>query len=141
MRIYINKEGLEREIPRADLAELSGIFQKKVTDKLREKNLLASSPSRGVLVVRRALTDADPNIPLLNIHPGSIIAGGGIGGATVEMAVEYSMTGELLVAATGSRKGAKYKYAAGLTKWGHTEEVLNDFADLIAQRVSEVSAG
>lgn len=140
VKIYLSSEGQKRDIPRDDLAELAVFFHNKVFDQLSESHTITNVPGPGVYNLRLAITDADPNMPLLNVHPGTVISGAGLGGATVEMALEDSQTGELIMAATASKKGERYNYAAGLSKWGHTENVLEDFAQLIRQRIDELNS-
>jgi hypothetical protein len=140
VKIYLSKEGSEREVPPEELAELAVFFRNEVLETLQGTYQITNIPGPDTRILRLAITDADPNLPALNIHPGTVISGAGLGGATIEMSVEDSATGQVIVAALASRAGARYNYAAGLTKWGHTKAVLEDFAKLIRQRLDEISS-
>ena len=141
VKIYLNKEGMERNIKSEELAELAVFFRNEIDEALGDAYSITNIPGPNVKILRLAISDADPNVPLLNIHPGTVVSGVGLGGATVEMAIEDSTTGELIIAATASQPGSRYKYVSGLSKWGHTKEVLSGFAGLIRQRLDEISKG
>jgi hypothetical protein len=139
-KIYLSQSGQERNIDKDDLAELAMYFRNQMISALEDKYTITHVPGPHVYTLKLALTDADPNIPLLNVHPGTVISGVGLGGATIEMAIEDSDSGKLMSAITAKRHGKRYKYIAGLTKWGHTKEVLEDFSSDVRSRLDEITA-
>lgn len=137
VKIYLSEQGLNRNVTKEELAELGQFFWNKVYDALSDRYPITHVPGRNVAILRLAITDADPNLALMNIHPGTLIMGGGLGGASVEAELIDSVSGKRVSAALASSKGKRYEYASGLTKWGHTEGVLKDWAELIRKRVDE----
>lgn len=133
--IYLSEQGRERGVSEEDLRDLAAKFRTAVIEALGSKYQVVDAPSPNVAILRLAITDADPNIPLMNIHPGSLLTGGGLGGATAEAELVDSVSGRRVAAFLASSKGKRYDYTAGLTKWGHTEAVLKDWASVIGERV------
>lgn len=133
--VYLNAEGQKREISREELNELAMFFRSVMYDEISPAYKITNIPGPRVAIIRMAITDADPNIPALNIHPGSVITGAGLGGATMEAKLIDSQTGELVAALMASSKGKKYNFASGLSKWGHTKALFEDWAKLIRERI------
>ena len=61
-----------------------------------------------------------------------------VGTATMEAELVDSVTGERMLAFIDARKGKKLNYTKGLTKWGHTKEVLGMWADLMVQNLDQL---
>lgn len=141
VKIYLNKDGAARDISPEALNELAVYFRQQVQQQLGSKYPLTNNPGPDTRIIRLAITDADPNIPALNVLPQTLLTGAGLGGATVEMAVEDSTNGQLLAAATAERSGSRLEYTSGFSKWGHTKEVLDEFAKAIRQRIDEIESG
>ncbi len=137
VKVYLNAEGREREISHEELAELAQFFRNAVHEQISSAYRVTNTPGPGVAILRLAITDADPNIRALNVHPGSLLIGGGLGGASAEIELTDSVSGETLVAAMASSKGKAYNYASGLSRWGHTEGVMTEWAELIRKRIDE----
>jgi len=137
VKIYLSEQGLKRNLNQEELAELGQFFWNEVYDALSERYSITHIPGERVAIIRLAITDADPNTALMNIRPGSMILGGGLGGAAIEAELIDSLSGKRVAAAMASSKGKRYKYAAGPSKWEHAEGVLKDWAELIRKRVDE----
>jgi len=54
--------------------------------------------------------------------------GGGLGGAGAEMELVDSVSGKILGAAIDNQKGSRLSIGAGLTWYGHAEEVMENWA-------------
>jgi len=91
-----------------------------------------------VLLLRTAVTDILPNKVYLNLHWSTTLIGGGIGGASLEAELVDSLNGERMLAFVDARKGRKLNYTKGLTKWGHTKEVLGMWADHIVKNLDDL---
>jgi hypothetical protein len=63
--------------------------------------------------------------------------GAGIGGADLEAEIRDSQTDDRLLAVLNSQKGNRAKYLKGLSKWGHTKEVLDGWAKMLVKKVEE----
>ena len=137
VKIYLSEQGQSRDISRSELSELAQFFRNEVHGSLKDRYRITKTSGPRTAILRLAITDADPNIALMNVHPGSLLTGGGLGGASAEFELVDSVTGQPVVRATASSKGKRYKYASGLSKWGHTKGVLSDWASIIRKRVDE----
>ena len=89
----------------------------------------------GTLLFRGVLTDVEPGVPLLNIHPGTVISGIGLGGASMEWELQDSLTGEVIVAVVDTRKGSRG--FDGFTKYGNAEDVIDKWCKIMALRMDQ----
>ncbi len=137
VKIYLSEVGRSRDVTPEELNELAQFFRNSVYEALRDRYRITNVPGPGVAILRLAITDADPNLALMNVHPGSLLIGGGLGGASVEAELVDSTSGEQVAAAIASSKGKRYEYTSGLTRWGHTHALLSDWAKVIRKRVDE----
>ncbi len=135
--VYLNEEGLERELEDEELRELAENFRKEIITNLGSRYQMVKTAAPRVAILRIAITDANPSIPLMNIHPGSLITGGGLGGASMEVDLIDSITGRRVAAIMASSKGKRYEYGSGLSKWGHTESVFQEWAKLLSERIEK----
>jgi len=128
----------EHDMDYEDKMKLSDYFHEKLYDGLINNYEIAYEPGSGVLLFRTAITDILPNKVYLNLHWSTTLVGGGIGGASLEAELVDSLTGERMLAFVDARKGKKLNYTKGLTKWGHTQEVLGMWADLMVQNLDQL---
>lgn len=135
--IYLNEAGQKRGVSEDDLRELADNFRSAVIGALGPRFQVTQAPAAGVAILRLAITDADPNVPLMNVHPGALALGGGLGGATAEAELIDSVSGKRVAAFLASAKGKRQDYTDGLTKWGHTRGVLENWAEVIGQRLNK----
>jgi hypothetical protein len=135
--VYLSAEGIERGVSDEDLREIANNFRKNVIKVLGARYQMVAAAAPRVAILKMAITDADPNLALMNVHPGSLILGGGMGGASMEVDLIDSMTGQRVAAVMASSKGKRYNYGAGLSKWGHTNAVLEDWAKVLAERIEK----
>ncbi len=128
-----------------DRDQLADHFVEKLEEGLAENYMVADSPGEDVMLLRTAVTDILPNNVWLNIHWTTTLIGGGIGGASLEAELVDSLTGERMMSFIDARKGKKLtqkltvpNYAKGLTKWGHTKEVLKIWAEIIVANLDKL---
>jgi len=133
--IYWHPEAKGKEVNPEELKELSDYFRQELITALKDSYSIVNKPGKKVLRIRIAITDVEPNIPLLNIHWTTTLAGLGIGGASKEVEFVDSLTGERFDYVIGSQEGKRYKKLKGLTRWGHTKDILRQWAQLIRERL------
>lgn len=120
----------------ADREKLAAYFIKKLEEGLSENYTITDQPGPDVLLFRAAVTDILPNKVYLNLHWSTTLIGAGIGGASLEAELVDSLSNERMASYIDARKGRKLNYTKGLTKWGHSKEVLGIWADLIVENLS-----
>ena len=128
-----------------DRDKLADHFIEKLEEGLAKNYLIVDAPGEDVLLLRAAVTDILPNNVWLNIHWTTTMMGGGIGGASLEAEVVDSLTGKRIMSFVDAKKGKKLtqkltipNYAKGLTKWGHTKEVLKVWADIMVENLDRL---
>lgn len=131
----------ENEISEEDRAKLAEYFFEQLEESLSEEYTLADEPGGDVLLLRTAITGVLPNKVYLNLHWSTTLIGAGIGGASLEAELVDSLTGERILAFVDARKGRRLNYTKGLTKWGHTKEVLAIWARLIVENLDQLKEG
>lgn len=127
-----------RQIAEDDRSKLADYFYGQLKEGLAKYYGIVDDPGEGVLVIRTAVTDILPNKVYLNLHWATTLVGAGIGGAAFEAEMVDSLTGERVMAFIDARKGKKLNYMKGLTKWGHTQEVLGVWADMMTTNLIKV---
>jgi hypothetical protein len=125
------------QMAEGDRAKLADFFYVQLKDGLTGYYEIVDEPGEGVLLIRAAVTDILPNKVYLNLHWSTTLVGAGIGGAAFEAEIVDSLTGERVMAFIDARKGKKLNYVKGLTKWGHTQEVLGVWADMITANLNK----
>jgi hypothetical protein len=126
--INLSKEGKERDIDPKEINKLAKFFRKKIGEELKKDYQLVGNPGPGVARIRTSISEVDKTLPYLNIHPGTKLMGGGLGGAGAEMELVDSVSGKILGAAIDNQKGSRLSIGAGLTWYGHAEEVMENWA-------------
>ena len=128
----------EHEMKYEDRKKLADYFHKQLNEGLLKNYELVDAPGADVLLLRAAITDVLPNKVYLNLHWSTTLIGGGIGGASLEAEMVDSLTGEQMLSFVDARKGKKLNYTKGLTKWGHTKEVLGMWAEHIVNNLDQL---
>lgn len=128
----------EHEMKYEDRIKLSDYFYEKLFEGLIENYEIVYEPGDGVLLFRAAITDILPNKVYLNLHWSTTLIGAGIGGASLEAELVDSLSGERMIAFVDARKGRRLNYTKGLTKWGHSKEVLGIWANLMVQNLDQL---
>lgn len=136
VQIRLSKKGKDHGVDRKKLKELARYAKKQLRAELTKSGYqIVLAPGPGVLRFRGALTDVDPATPVANIHPATVIAGFGLGGAAMEWELQDSETGEVIVAVIDTRKGARG--FDGLTKYGNAEDVIEKWCKIMALRMDK----
>jgi hypothetical protein len=127
--------------------QLANYFQARLKEGLENNYVITDMPGPDVLLLRTAITDILPSKVYLNLHWSTTLIGGGIGGASLEAELVDSITGEQIMAFVDVRKGKTFlqepqhlikNYTSGLTKWGHTREVMGVWADVMALNLNQL---
>jgi len=150
--IYLHEDSKAEAIDATQLKELTDYFHEKLNELVTEKNTVVDEPGEGVAVIRLAVTDFRANIQLLNIHWATSTLGHGIGGASLEAEIIDSITKERIFAITDTRKGDRFfegmtesdtkirnaaqNYGRGLTKWGQTKNVFDEWSRMLAKQIN-----
>jgi hypothetical protein len=118
-----------------ELKKLSDAFNKAFTEALGDSSKLVDKPGPGVLRIRAALTEINPNKPAVGaamaIVPGGSVAYAvlpekynNIGSATIEVEFLDSQTNERLAAGIDHKAGKKRDLLSGMETWGHVEKIF-----------------
>ena len=126
--LSLSEKGKERGIDQEDLNEQVTFFHQKIVEELEKDYRVVSSPGKGVVRVRVAITDVEKTNPLLNIHPGTKLTGAGLGGAGMEGELVDSVTGQTIAAFIDNQKGSRLSLVAGLKWFGHAQAVMENWA-------------
>lgn len=136
--IHFHDDAKGIKIKEEKLQKLTSYFEEALLTTLGENFTIVDIPGPEVLIVRVAMTEIIPNKVLLNLHWSTTLAGWGIGGASMEAEVVDALTNQRVLGIIDQRKGNRAKYHKGLTKWGHTKEVIEFWAGLINERLDIV---
>ncbi|VAX37034.1 hypothetical protein MNBD_UNCLBAC01-1560 [hydrothermal vent metagenome] len=136
--VYFQPDARGDGINPVKLQELTDFFEEQIQESISEGYTIVNEVQEGTLRIRVAVTDIVSNKQLLNIHWTTTLAGWGLGGAAMEVEFLDGQTGERVLAMIDSRKGKRTKYFKGLMKWGHTEDVLSQWAKMITQKMEEL---
>ena len=130
--INFHPEAVGKKLPQEALDHLVEYFYNSLLDELKGSDwILVEGPGEGVVELRIAITDAAPNFQLLNLNAGSTLSGMGTGWAAMEAEFVDSVTQERILAMTDRRKGNRVVYFRGWSRWGHTRNVLDQWARLL----------
>ena len=134
--VRLSKKGRKHDPDPQKLAELTKYTQSKIKEELEKSGYdIVTKSGPGTLVFRTAITDVDTAVILANIHPGTIITGVGLGGASAEFEATDSQSGEVVAAGIEEQKGERG--FAGLTKYGNAENVIDRWAKRVAIRMDK----
>ena len=128
----------ENEITDEDREKLAKYFYEQLEEGLAENHIITDTPGDDVLLFRVAVTGVLPNKVYLNLHWSTTLIGAGIGGASLEAELVDSLTSERMISFVDARKGKRLNYTKGLTKWGHTKEVLGIWAGIMVTNLDKL---
>ncbi len=136
VQIRLSQKGKERGVDRGKLQELANYFDQKLREELGKSDYsVVNQPGPGTLLLRAALTDVEPANPLLNIHPGMVISGIGLGGASMEAELHDALTGDVVVAVIDTQAGGRG--FDGLTTYGNAKDVIEKWSKRLVIRMDE----
>lgn len=137
VKIYLSEDGYTRDINRNDLAELAMMFHNKLVEAATPQYGITNIPGDDVMILRIALTNANPYIPVDDISLARKLSGKTEGVATIEFEVVDSISGVTLLAGTATKQAKHNSFVTSMSKWGQVEEAINDWAQIIHERLEE----
>ena len=123
--------------PDVNMKELKDYMYWEIWNELNGIYIIAKEPGPGVVRIRVALTDLKKSNPLLNFIPPTNLTGLGLGGASMEAELVDSVTGRQIAAVVQSQQGQKLSLD-GLSEWGDTKAIMDQWADSFIERIHEV---
>ena len=116
------------------LADLTNYMHSKFIEAVEDagKNVV-HQPAEGVARIRAALTDVEKT-DMINIIPTASLTGLGLGGASIEIEIIDSKTGEQIGAALETKKGSRIPFS-NLGDWATAKSVMNDWAKRLQKRL------
>jgi hypothetical protein len=122
-----------------DLKGLTEHFRNALVKGLSESRRyqVVDAAGPGVLQLRIAITAISKTTPVANIHPGTKLTGIGLGGAAMEAEALDSVSGERVAAVVDSQSGGRMGVTAGLTRYGHAEQVMDGWVERIIKRLDK----
>ncbi len=136
--INLSKEGKEENIDAEDMKKLAKYFRKQIAVELNKGYQIVRRPGPNVIRIRTSISEVDKTNPFLNIHPGTKLMGGGLGGAGAEMELVDSLTGQRIAAGVDNQKGSRLSMGAGLTWYGHAKEVMENWAKDLKKMIDKI---
>ncbi len=136
-----------------ELADLADAFGKAIMMNLAGSYEFTDKPGPGVMRLRVALTNLNPNNPvtgtITTIIPVGILASGvkkgatgkhiGMGKVAFEGEILDSRSGEILAAVMDAESGKKYKVHKSVSKWGQTIDIFNKWAQTLRARLDKLT--
>lgn len=122
-----------------EVKELTDHFRNQAIEALNESPhyQVVDTPGPGVLRMRVAITGIEKTTPLMNIHPGMKLMGGGLGGAAMEAEGIDSVTGERVIAVVDARSGGRLGMTAGWKTYGHVKQVMDNWVKRFVKRLDK----
>ncbi|VAW18232.1 hypothetical protein MNBD_BACTEROID05-1070, partial [hydrothermal vent metagenome] len=134
VQVYFQPDSKGIGVNPQEIVKLTSFVQDQLKEGLSEHYTVVDEPGEDVLLIRAAITEVVPNKIYLNLHWSTTMMGAGIGGASFEAEFLDAGNGEQILAVIDRRKGNRVKYLKGLSKWGHTKEVLQTWVDLLVEQ-------
>lgn len=118
------------------IKEISDYMENQLVAALSKNYQVVNAPGPGVLRIRVAITDIKLSKPAWNIHPGSKLAGAGLGGASMEAEAIDTQTGKRVAAIVDSRPARRASFK-GYRKLDHPKEVIDFWINRFMKRLDE----
>ena len=145
-------DSADSSVSPADQQMLTAYFHNQLKEDLQKDFTIVDQPGPGVVVIRVALINAEAATPGLRsisvVIPQARILNGVqslatgsyafVGGAEAEIKVTDGATGQLLAASADKRQGGMAISSAAQWKWGDAENVMNYWAQKIAERAVQL---
>ncbi len=146
---YFSKDAKYRGIHAGELQELADAFHKAMTGALNDGYPLVTEPGPDVLRIRCAITDVVATRQFWNTATTVTSKGvtikrsmsddyNPVGGASMEIDLLDSQSGERIAAAIDTKMAEEYEVVKGLKKWGHAENTFNFWAKRLRWWLDEV---
>jgi hypothetical protein len=116
------------------LADLTNYMHSKFIEAVEGAGKkVVHEPAEGVARIRAALTDVEKT-DMINIIPTASLTGLGLGGASIEIEIVDSETGQQIGAALETKKGSRIPFS-NLGDWATAKSVMNDWAKRLQKRL------
>jgi hypothetical protein len=116
------------------LADLTNYMHSKFIEAVEGAGKkVVHEPAEGVARIRAALTDVEKT-DMINIIPTASLTGLGLGGASIEIEIVDSETGQQIGAALETKKGSRVPFS-NLGDWATAKSVMNDWAKRLQKRL------
>jgi len=116
------------------LADLTNYMHSKFIEAVEDAGKkVVHEPAEGVARIRAALTDVEKT-DMINIIPTASLTGLGLGGASIEIEIVDSETGQQIGAALETKKGSRVPFS-NLGDWATAKSVMNDWAQRLQKRL------
>ena len=139
--VFLHPQAQSRGVNPDELKELADYFRDQMASRILSsgKYEIVHAAGPGVLRIRAAITDVQPSKVLLNVIPVVGTTGVGVGGASMEAECLDTESGERILAVIATRKGDPFEVQAGSSKWGHTQAVLREWAQVLREALDNRS--
>ncbi len=135
---FHNKAKSKGKLTQQQMTDLTNYMHAMIVKAVEDSgNRVVYQPGPDVARIRAALTDITKSNVMALIPQAKLIAGAGIGGASMEAEVVDSMTGEQIGAVIESKEGSRFPFA-NLGKWDAAKQVINDWAERFQKRLVKV---
>lgn len=134
--VYFHEDAKGVSVEADKLKELTDAFHTKAVAALERNYTVLDEPKQCSLIIRAAITDVFPNKPYLNFHWSTTLAGFGLGGASMEAEFVDAITEERILAVVDSRLGKRSHYTKGWSKWGHPEDILDQWVQILIDNLN-----
>lgn len=135
--LYFHEQSKGQGIDPVKLKELTDLLYDELKLVFEDDYAIVDTPGENTILIRTAITDVVPNKPIFNVHWTTTLAGIGLGGAAIETELVDAVTGKRLIAVVENKKGKRQKYFKGWKKWGHTEDVMSQWALMLKEKLDE----
>jgi hypothetical protein len=137
--VYFHADARGREVGSADAQQLADYFRQEMQGRILESGAykIVEQPGGGVLRIRAAITDVVPSRVGVNATPGLRSTGAGVGGASMEAEFIDTGTNERIAAVIATRRGNPAKIREGRSRWGYTQDVLSEWAQIIREALDD----
>jgi hypothetical protein len=124
----------EGKITDQDIEDLTNYMHSALVKAVQDSGKkIAHKPDAGVARVRAALTDIKSS-SMINALPQASLLAAGIGGASMEIELVDSQTGEQIGAVIQSGKGSRIPFT-NLGKWTATKKTIDSWAKKFQERL------
>lgn len=150
---FLKEDADYKGIDADDFNQLAQHWNDAMVKSMSQSYQIVTEPGPNTLRLRLAITDLQPNMPVLGTittvvpvglaasHLKKVATGThiGMGEAGFEAEIRDAQTGELLLAGINYSTGAKYKVAKSVTKWGQVEAIFDVWTDNLRKRFDRLS--
>jgi hypothetical protein len=147
--------GAKRDLTAEEAQAFSNYLYQALVQQIGTVVPTVDEPGRGVIKVQTALTNAEAAVPVLRtvsmlipqarvLSTVKYVATGDypfVGGAQGEIEITDSKTGQVLAAAVDRQIGGGALQTAAQWKWGDVENIMDEWAKLVASRLAALRAG